>query len=431
MARGEASAAPGTGTAGSGAMFGHKRAMVGPSFLRDAGWLSDDRARAVRNLLLVLLPATALVWLILSHGAVDPGGKPLGTDYLSFWSAARLALAGHPAAPYDVAVHHAAQRAAMGGAEVGYAAFFYPPVFLMALLPFGVLPYLASLTAWLLSTFYACWRAIRPWLRREASGRLAFFAYPALIVNAAHGQNGFLSAALLGGGAFLLETRPWLAGALLGALVIKPHLALLVPLALLLRGLWRPLVAAAASATLLVGLSAALLGLGAWRAFLAGAPLARATLEQGLVDPAKMQSLFAAVRLLGGGVTLAYTLQAAIALAAAAGLVLAARARTAGPAQGALLIAGTLLATPFLLDYDLTLAAFPLAWLFVEARRTGFRSYEKFVLGAVFILPLVSRAIAAGAGIPLAPLLLTALFALVLRRAAAPEPGGIVQARSG
>lgn len=398
-------------------MFGHKRAMQGPSFLSDAAWLDGDRARAVRNALLVLLPAVAIAWLLLSHGPIDPTGKALGTDYLSFWSAARLALAGHPAAPYDVAAHYAMQRTAVGGADVGYAAFFYPPVFLLALLPFGLLPYLASLAAWLLSTLYTYWRAARLWLREEAGARLAFFAYPALIVNAGHGQNGFLTAALLGGGAFLLETRPWLAGALLGALVVKPHLALLVPLALLLRGLWRPFVGAAASALLLVALSAALLGLGAWHGFLAASPLAKATLEQGLVDPAKMQSLFAAVRTLGGALGLAYALQALIAVIAAAGLALAARARARGAAQSALLVAGTLLATPFLLDYDLTLAAFPLAWLFVEARRTEFLPYEKIVLGAVFILPLVSRAIATATHVSIAPFLLAALFTLILRRA--------------
>src|SRR3954468_16416175 len=175
--------------AGTPYMFGHKRAMHGPSFLRDAAWLSGDRARAVRNVLLVLLPVTALAWLLLSHGEIDPTGKALGTDYLSFWTAARLALAGHPAAPYDAAAHYAAQRAALGGTDVGYAAFFYPPAFLLVLLPFGLLPYLASLAAWLATTLYAYWRAVRLWLRDEAGARLSFLAYPALILNAGHGQN--------------------------------------------------------------------------------------------------------------------------------------------------------------------------------------------------------------------------------------------------
>src|SRR5687767_2962244 len=110
----------------------------------DTGWLTAERARAARLVLLIILPAIALIWLGLSRGGVDPAGNPIGTDYLSFWTAARLALAGQSAAPYDVAIHYAAQRAAFQ-ADLGYAAFFYPPPFLLVLLPFGILPYFGSL----------------------------------------------------------------------------------------------------------------------------------------------------------------------------------------------------------------------------------------------------------------------------------------------
>lgn len=392
------------------------------SLLRDARWLTAARAQAVRITLVLLLPAFALTWVLASRGGVDPVGEALGTDYLSFWSAARLALAGQPAAAYDVATHYAAQRAALG-ADVGYAAFFYPPVFLLVLIPFGPLPYLASLAAWLSSTGYGYWRAVRLWAEDWPGARMTFLAFPALLTNAGHGQNGFLTAALLGTGVFLFERRPWLAGAMIGALVIKPHLALLVPFALLLRGLWRPFVAASLSAAGLIALSAAVLGIEAWRGFLAATPLARATLEQGLVEPEKMQSLFAAVRTLGGGPALAYGMQIAMACIVLGGLALVARARAHGDAQGAVLVAGTLLASPFLLDYDLTLAAIPLAWMFVAARRTGFLPYEKIVLGAAFLLPLVSRSIAMSGGVPLAPIVLAALFALIVRRAMiAPRP---------
>lgn len=392
--------------------------MLRSAPLREAVWLSPARGRAVRTVLLIILPLTALAWLAMSRGGIDPAGKALGTDYLSFWSAARIALGGKPAAVYDIALHHATQRAALG-AEVGYAAFFYPPVFLLVVLPFGLLPYLASLGAWLAVTGYAYWRAVRLWAAGWAGAGAAFLAYPALLVNAGHGQNGFLSAALLGAGAFLTQKRPWLAGALLGGLIIKPHLALLVPVALILRGLWRPFLAAGGGALGLLALSVVAFGAETWRGFLTTAPLARATLEQGLVEPEKMQSLFAAVRMLGGGLAPAYALQGAMGIVAVAGLALVARKRADDLAQGAVLVSGTLLATPFLLDYDLTLAAIPLAWVFVEARRAGFLSYEKIVLGAAFLLPLVSRGIAMKFHVPFAPLLLFALFAIVVRRAVA------------
>jgi hypothetical protein len=384
--------------------------------IRDARWLSDVRARAVRNVLLLLLPSLAILWMLLGRDGIDPVGKPIGTDYLSFWTAARFAVAGEPSAAYDIAAHHSAQRSA-AGPDTAYSAFFYPPTFLLALLPFGFLPYLASLAAWLGVTFFAYARVVRAWAADWQSALLALVAFPAILINAGHGQNGFLTAALLGGGSLLVARRPWLAGALLGALIIKPHLALVVPFALLFRGAWKSIAGAALSACLLSALSLLLFGRRSWQGFLDGAPLAQATLERGLVDPAKMQSVFAAVRMFGGSIELAYGLQAATAAATIAGLLHLARIKADARAQGAAMVAGAMLATPFLLDYDLTIAAIPLVWLMIEARRTSFLPWEKAGLAAAFLLPLVSRSLAQATGVPLAPLVVGALFLLVLRRA--------------
>jgi hypothetical protein len=45
---------------------------------------------------------------------------------------------------------------------------------------------------------------------------------PAAFIIIGHGQNGFLTAALLGGALHLLDRRPWLAGLLIGGLAYKP-----------------------------------------------------------------------------------------------------------------------------------------------------------------------------------------------------------------
>ena len=99
----------------------------------------------------------------------------------------------------------------MGRAEgavrpaVAYAAFFYPPPYLLICLPLAPLPYFASLALWLGATGAAYWRVLRAY----AGARLRrILAFPAFLVNAGHGQNGFLSAALIGGGALLLDKRP-------------------------------------------------------------------------------------------------------------------------------------------------------------------------------------------------------------------------------
>lgn len=382
----------------------------------DADWLNDSRCRAYARMMALLLCLGALFWILATRDARSPSGEPIGTDFVSFWAASKLALSGQFAAPYDPAAHHAAQVAAMGW-DPGYFAFFYPPPYLLLCLPLALLPYGVSLALWLGTTGMAYFTVLRRWAGREPVG-IAILAFPALFVNAGHGQNGFITAALAGGGLMLMRSRPWLAGLLLGALVIKPHLAILLPLVLAARGEWRTFLATGASATLMILVSAAVLGIGCWQAFLQDSALARTTLEQGLVDQAKMQSTFAAVRLIGGSVAQAYGAQAMFAGTVAILLVMLARRNAAAMAQNAAFMTAAVMTTPFVLDYDLTWIAFPLVWLFSEARKDSFLPWEKIVMACAFMLPLLGRTIAMKLHLPLAPVVLGALFAIILRRAA-------------
>ena len=387
------------------------------ALLRDADWLTDERAIAYCRILGGMLAAMSIAWVVMATGGIDATGKPLGTDFMSFWAASRLALDGIPTAPWNMATHHDAQTAVFGR-DVGYAAFFYPPTFLLLCWPLALLPYLWSLAVWLLLTGAAYVKVVRGFAG-ERLGIVPVLAFPAVFVNAGHGQNGFLSAALLGGGALMLQSRPVLAGLCLGSLVYKPHLGLIIPIALIAARRWHVFAAATASALGTCALSYGVFGAPVWQAFFDLAPMARATLEDGIVGDAKMQSLFAAVRLLGGGLTLAYVLQAALALAVCASLVQLQRRAYRCDAEAAGLVSAALLASPFLLDYDLTLLAIPLAWCAREGLRTGFLPYEKTILVAAFVLPLLSRTLATSFGLPVAPLVLLAVFGLVLRRGAA------------
>jgi alpha-1,2-mannosyltransferase len=86
------------------------------------------------------------------------------------------------------------------------------------------------------------------------------------------------------------------------------------------------------------------------------------------------------------------------------------------------MIASALIASTFLLDYDLVLLAIPLAFLAREGARLGFRPYEKIILLAAVVLPAVSRSIAGHLGLPLGPLVIAAVLVLVLRRAGEAAP---------
>lgn len=380
-----------------------------------AEWLNSERARGYGLILAVATATVAAIYIGLSSPLHDPLGKAIGTDFASFWTASRLALTGDLSGAWDLQRHQAAQNQ-LFGPEAGYAAFFYPPPFLLVCLPLALLPYAASLATWLTVTFAMWVHVVRQW----AQGPIPLWvllAFPAVLVNAGHGQNGFLTAALFGAGAVLADRRPWLSGIFFGALVIKPHLALLVPIFFLLTANWRGFIAAAVTAFGLCALSFVVLGADAWRGFIETSALARATLDMELVSYEKMQSVYAGARLLGASGALAWLFQATGLLGAVALLWTVRRADA--KARGAALCCATVLATPFLLDYDLTLLAMPLVWLFSQARSTGFRHWERLVLASVYVLPLIARPSAVIAGLPLTPVLVSALALCVAARCVA------------
>ena len=130
-----------------------------------------------------------------------------------------------------------------------------------------------------------------------------------------------------------------------------------------------------------------------------------------------MVSVFAAVRVLGGGVALAYGVQALAALGGVAVLFASLRRRPGATGEMALAAAATPLLSPFLLDYDLVLLGLPLAWTLSAALRSGgFLPWEKLVLSTGFVLPFVTRPAALGLGLPVAPLVAFALLLAVARR---------------
>lgn len=382
---------------------------------RDAAWLSQKRARAYCKILLTITLLISTGLIVTSRGGVDINGQLLGTDFISFWTASSLALKGFPTSVYDMAVHHAAEIALFGTAASDYTAFFYPPVFLLICLPLALLPYLPSLVAWLVVTGFGFWRCLRAILPQSGTA-LAALAFPAVFLNAGHGQNGFLTAALFGGAMLALPTRPIVAGLCFGCLIYKPHLGIMIPFALLAARRWTTFLTAAATALGLMAVSAMVFGLATWRAFFTISPLAKIALEQDLIGPEKMPSTFAAVRLLHGSVAMAYALQAIVTLGVGVALVMALRRRPGGLGEGALIATGALIASPFLLDYDLTILALPLAWTMREALQGEFMPWEKSTLAAGFALPLFCRTVAGNLEVPLGPPILGAMFCIVLRR---------------
>jgi hypothetical protein len=130
--------------------------------IRTGDWLTATGARVCVWVLLAACVGFLGVWFGLP-GRLDLSGATLGVDFESFWAASRLLLGGHPAMAYVPAAHHA-QEIAIFRRDLGYAAFFYPPTYLLICAPLALLPYLPSLAVWLGATGVAYWRMAKAWL---------------------------------------------------------------------------------------------------------------------------------------------------------------------------------------------------------------------------------------------------------------------------
>ncbi len=388
------------------------------SSIRSGAWLTPARLRTYPLILLALSLATAVIWVALADGLIDRNGKPIGADFSNVWAAGELALSGEAPAAYDPDRQHAAESAIFGGRDVPFYGWHYPPLFLIVAAGLALLPYGWALLAWMALTLLPYLAAMRAIVPRPQTIVIAL-AFPAVFVNLGHGQNGFLTAALLGGGLLLLDRRPILAGVLIGLLAYKPQFGLLIPLALLVTGRWTVIAAAAATVLAACAVTLALFGFEVWVAFADSTAFTRyVVLEAGGTGWEKIQSLFSAVRMWDGSVEAAYAAQAALALAVAASLVWLWRSGAAYELKAAALACACLLATPYVLDYDLMVLAVAIAFFARHGLTHGFRDYEITVLAVAWVAPLIARSVAGLAGLPLGLIVLLALYALTLRRAA-------------
>jgi len=385
--------------------------------LRTGDWLTAARARGYTLILLVICTVAFSTWIAISDGLIDRNGKPLGTDFSSVYAAGSLTWQGRPADAYEPARQHAAEKAIFGR-EVPFYGWHYPPFFLAVAFLVAAVPYAYGLVLWLVASFAAYLAMLRAVLPRPETLLIAA-AFPAVFINAGHGQNGFLTAALLGAALHWLDRRPWLAGLLIGCLAYKPQFGVLIPIALLAGQRWSTIGAAILTVAALVALSFAALGGNVWHAFADSLNFTQTVvLEQGDTGWEKIQSIFSAVRNWGGSLATAYAAQGALALLLAASLAWLWHSEAAFELKAAALAAGSLLATPYVLDYDLVVLAVAIVFLARHGLKHGFRDFEISLLAAAWLAPLLSRAIAGATGIPLGLIVLLALYGFILRRAA-------------
>ena len=386
-------------------------------FLRNGAWLTPERVRGY-SVALITASLAVVVWLFSGHGANDPMGRPIGTDFLQFWSASWALLHGQTRIIYDPAAFDSLERRIFHREDSGFFAFIYPPSSLLLVWPLAYVPYLWAWFLWIAvglgAYLWALWHIL--------PGKMTLLvglAFPAVLLVITHGQPTVILTPILAFSLLLIDNRPVLAGLLLGLISFKPQLAPLIPLALLAGGYWRTLLSAGVSLFVILTLSVALFGAQMWTEFFGIMNIPRQVLDEGLISPYfKLQSVFSAARLLGGSLPTAYIAQATVSLVAA-GLVVGVWRQSAidQGLKNAALLAAIPLCTPYFMDYDFFILGPAIAWQARAALRNGFLPWEATIIALAYLIPLFARSLAEFTRLEPAPLVACALFISILVRA--------------
>jgi len=314
-----------------------------------------------RNLASAAGAVTAILFAAfdLYHWAQAYAADNFHNDLTFYYAAAKIGLTHGWQSIYDLQLQQEALDALGSGIQIAQLARYIspPPVAWMAV-PLTLLPFQVAYFVWsalLLGALGWTWYRAAPGTSRLRLVHLAAaIGWLPVIYGLQLGQPGlFVALGVAGSYALLRRDRPFWAGVALGALVLKPQLAFLVPAALLVSGrhraFWGSVVAIGAIA-LIAALLVGPTGISTYQErldFAAGVPVNRELTIAGLL----------------GNVAVARVIQVVLAIWA---LVLAYRLRGRGhewvfiPA-----LVGGLVASPYLHLDDLVMLGLA-GWLFLR-----------------------------------------------------------------
>ena len=379
---------------------------------------SHSIARAGHVLWLGVAAAGLLIFLFsVSNGILDASGNLIGRDFGNMWTGAQAVGRGAVDRLFEPESYPAFQSEIFGFRLPPHY-WSYPPHLLPFIAPLALFPYAVALILWsgvgLALYLAAC-------ARPAASGLelIALALAPASVINLLAGQNGFFTAALLWSGFVLLDRRPIAAGIAFGFLSLKPQIALLVPLILLLDGRWVTIVAAAATAACLIAFATVAFGIEPFIAYVFKVLPFQTSLfakDGGFVN--MMPTAFMNARLAGADVTTAWIVQIPASLCGIALAVWTALRTTDPLLRYAGLVTGTFLASPYLFIYDMTIFGPVILGLWPRMQE---RASSQVIIGALWSLPVLGLALAL-AGIPISALVLVVFAAWLAAEVARQRP---------
>ncbi len=302
---------------------------------------------------------------------------PWGSDFLQEWVGGHIWLSNQRndlySAKHFQAVQHDPGVVGFSWSNEQYYPMVYPPFYYMILSPLATIPYKVATGIWLLglglisgATLFCFCSYFEPARQHWGKCLIGLIAFcPFLIsLNMAHKSVLLLLIVTLTW-LLLYHRKPFLSGLMFGLIAFKPHLGILIGLAMLYKGQWRFVAGCLGAVSVLVALS-----------FIAGPELCYDYFLQSLAAGdysqnvgyklAESHNLAGAMQLTFGNTQLATAISSALTIFVLLLLVVALR----GPlnfrssrfaVQFSLLIIATILTSPHFYLYDLTILLLPIA----------------------------------------------------------------------
>jgi alpha-1,2-mannosyltransferase len=380
--------------------------------------------------LVLILLVYILIWSP-NFDTPVPGG-----DYLHFYLAARMVRDGEQDRlydfPYQIQLQRDPARMPFPPLQDGYALYIYPPFFVWFCLPFSYLQFKAGAATWVLFMSGCLIAALRILLRtcgKTQSGLglavLAAFPFLPTLMSIYSCQNATLSLLIVSTTYALLKGgKPGAAGAVFALQAFKPQLTLVVAVAMLCKGQWRFVLGALTGGLVLLMASLAV-SPAATGDYLRLGPKLLKWMDLPGISRADVACWRGFWRLLLGDQRVPYA-QAAAAASSLITLLPLIRAFR-GPmdtranefaAKFSALVLATIIVSPYLLYYDLTLLLIPM--VLAACNRSvagGWRAHHllwPWLTAALYAAATLSRSTAAATGVQVVvPMILIYLVGVV------------------
>ena len=348
---------------------------------RFSAWVDElmvrERVRNYSWIFVVMGSAALVVNAAFGHLPLTLSGEVVAPDFLAHWTGGRLMLQGQVAELYDPAIQSALQMQSVGATK-DLSWFVSPPLTALMFVPFAALPYSWGALAWTGASLALLGWALflsRPFLRDRQGDHalfvLAIVATPAVLELIGAGQDTAVALIAVTIALRLLRVNhDVLAGAVFAVGLYKPHLFVLVPVALVVLRRYRALSSLAVTSAVLIVLTLPVVGARTWEAWLAALTSPRYDDAVQAGHTSKMQSISALATSLGAPPVVVYPL---LLIGAA---IFVWRTRTDRDRSGyvwALALMTTVVFSPHAMVYDLVLLVPALAYFLAQGNTAATR----------------------------------------------------------